>query len=302
MSRCFSGLWPAMVTPMNQKGKPCVQVLEQLVDLFVEQNLDGLYLLGSTGQGPLLSVEDRCLVAQRVVEFAAGRIPIMVHVGSITTEDSVTLAKHAETIGADAVSSVAPYYYGHTDVAVFEHYRLIGEATRLPMFVYHLASINRLHLSAKDYVARLMELPHISGMKFTDHNLYQLGLLNHHSAGKLQIFSGADELLCQAVVSGAVGAIGTFYNLFGPCCRDARESVLQGNIQNAQLFMMQFQSVVEQVLARGDVWGFLRRAMYLRYDIDIGMPRAPLGVSLNEWKDEEIRVLTDRVFDAIATD
>ncbi len=292
MKLACGGVWPAMLTPMTDGGEPALDVVEQLTDLFVRQGLDGLYVTGSTGQWPLLTPAERRAVMERVVRTAAGRVPVMVHVGAAATADALALARHAAHVGADAVSAVAPIYYSHSADVVFEYYRQVGAAGELPLFVYHLATVNQLRLGAREYVDRLLALPHIGGMKYTDHDLYTLGLLHSQAGGRLQLFSGADELLCQAVLCGAVGAIGTFYNLWGPACRRARAAFVSGSVEAGRTFMLRFQAAIARVLASGSIWSFFRAALRRKYGIDVGMPRPPLGSMDKPWPDDEVeRVL-----------
>lgn len=288
MQTPFAGIWPAMLTPLDESGHPALEVIDALVELFVSQGLDGLYVLGSTGQGPLLNVDERRAAAERVVRSARGRIPVMVHVGAAATADAVALARHAAQIGADAVSSVAPFYYAVGPDAVFEHYRRIGAATDLPLFVYHLAAGNRLNLDARAYADRLLELPNIAGMKYTDPNLFQFGLLCARLGDRLTLFSGADELLCHAALCGAAGAIGTFYNLWGPACRSVRAAFVGGSVEAGMQFMRTFQPIVARVLSSNSVWTFLRSAMHLKYKIDVGPPRPPLGTTEQPWDEQEV--------------
>ena len=289
MQATFSGLWPAMLTPLDGNGEPNLPVVEQLVEWFVREGLDGLYLLGSTGQWPLLNLDQRRAVAERAVRTAAGRIKTMIHVGAVATEDAAALARHARSIGADAISCVAPIYYSASADATFEHYRRIGEAGELPLFVYHLSQVNQLALDARDYVERLLKLPHIAGMKITDRDLYQFGLIHAYGGERLQLFSGADELLCHAVLCGSIGAIGTFYNVWGRACKKARQEFAAGAIETGRRFMLVFQQAIHEVLRSPGVWSFLRGAMLLKSGIDVGMPRPPLGALDAPWRDDELR-------------
>lgn len=289
MKKKFGGVWPALLTPMTAEGKPALPVLEQLVDLYVQQGLDGLYITGSTGQWLLMSVEERTAVMERVIKAANGRIPVMAHVGAANTADSVLLAKAAAKFGADAVSAVAPIYYGHSEAVVFEHYRQIGQATDLPFYVYHLSSVNPSSVGAKSYLDKLLSVPNLAGMKITDVNLFLFGVIQSGTGGKLQLFSGADEVMCQAVVSGAIGAIGTFYNVWGPVCRQARQAMVDGQIDVASKFMLRFQSAIARVLDSGGIWAFLRAAMKTKYQIDIGMPKPPLGSADKPWDEGQVR-------------
>ena len=291
MTRRFGGMWPALVTPFGADGKPALDVVEKLVDLFAKQGLDGLYVTGSTGQWPLLTVEERQGIVERCVKASAGRIPIMAHIGAVATDDAVTLAKHAAKVGADAVSTVAPIYYPHSADVVFEHYRRIGAASELPLFVYHIELAQKLSVGAKEYTERILSLPNIAGMKITSGDLYLFGLIHSFAGDRLQLFSGADEVMCQAVLSGSIGAIGTFYNVFGPACRRAREAMVAGQVEKARTFMLAFQQVIAKVIASGSIWSFFRAAMRVKYSLDIGMPRAPLGTLDKPWDDAEIAKL-----------
>ncbi len=295
MTRRFGGMWPALVTPFGADGKVALDVVERLVDLFAKQGLDGLYVTGSTGQWPLLTVEERQAVVERAVKASAGRIPIMAHVGTVATDDAVTLAKHAAKVGADAVSTVAPIYYPHSADVVFEHYRRIGAASDLPLFVYHIELAQKLSVGAKEYTDRILSLPNIAGMKITSGDLYLFGLIHSHAGDRLQLFSGADEVMCQAVLSGSIGAIGTFYNVYGPACRRAREAMVAGHVDQVRSFMLKFQQVIASVIASGSIWSFFRAAMQLKYDIDIGMPRAPLGVMDKPWNEADVAQLVAMV-------
>lgn len=299
MSRRFGGLWPAFLTPLSSDGAPNLKAVEQLVDLFVRQKLDGLYVTGSTGQWPLLTVAERMAVVETCVKASGGRIPIMAHVGAVGTDDSVALAKQAAKVGADAVSTVAPIYYSHSADVVFEHYRQVGAASDLPLFVYHIELAQKLSSGPKEYTERLLTLPNIAGMKITSLDLNLFGLIRGYGGDRLQLFSGADEVMCHAVVSGSIGAIGTFYNLWGAPCRKARQAMCDGQVNEAREFMLKFQSAISRVITSGSIWSFLRAAMQLRHGIDIGAPRAPLGIADKPWSEQQVEEIVSLVDNAI---
>jgi N-acetylneuraminate lyase len=285
----FAGVWPAMLTPIGPDGRPALDVCERLADLFAKQRLGGIYLVGSTGQWPLLTIDERKSIAERTVAAAAGRLPVMVHVGAIATADSVALAEHAARIGAAAISAVGPIYYSHTADSLFEYYRRIGSATDLPLFAYHLSSVGQMALGPREYAERLLQVPNVKGMKITDHDLYPFGLIRGVAGDRLQLFSGADEVMCHAVLSGAIGAIGTFYNLWGPACQQARAATAEGDVATGFAFMQRFQRAIADVIESGGTWSFLRAAMRLKYGIDVGMPRPPLGATDTPWTDADVR-------------
>ena len=294
-NKSFGGVWPAMVTPLTESGDINHAAIEGLIDLFVRQRLGGVFILGSTGQWPLLTLAERRGIAERTIKAAAGRIPVMVHVGAAGTQDAVALARHAGSIGADAISCVAPIYYPSTSDVIFEHYRLVASATDRPFFVYHLSFVQQQALEPSDYAKRLLALPNIAGMKITDRDLDTFGLIQASTQGSLTLLSGADEVLCHAAVSGAAGAVGSFFNLWGAVCQSIRRAFVDGDIEIGRRFMLVFQSVLAEVGRPGRMWTFLRSAMRKKHGIDIGLPRPPLGLLAQSWSDAEVARLLARV-------
>jgi N-acetylneuraminate lyase len=295
IGRAFGGIWPALVTPLTPSGDPNHEAIERLVELCVRQRLGGLFILGSTGQWLLLTPNERQAIAERVVKAAAGRIPVMVHVGATTTDDAIALARHAARVGADAVSCLAPIYYPLTPDAIFEHYRRVAEATDLPFFAYHLSTANQLRIGPREYAERLLALPNIAGMKFTEGDLATLGLLHAHSGGRLVILVGADELFCHASLSGAAGAVGTFFNVWGAECQAAWQAAVSGEMDVSRRFMLGLQEVLSEACRPGRMWSFLRSAIRIKHQIDIGLPRAPVGLLAEKWADADVEQLLGRV-------
>jgi N-acetylneuraminate lyase len=245
-----------------------------------------------------LSLADRKQVAERVVNANAGRVPVIVHVGCISTSDAVKLARHASEVGADAISSVPPIFYPCTPEGLFEHYRRIGGETDLPFYPYHHFMFGESMLADPEYPERLLSLPNIAGMKITVRDLFLFGILQRHTHGRLNLFSGADELMCHAAVSGAIGAIGTFYNLFGPTCQAVRKAFVAGDFARGKAFMAVFQGTIDRLLRSGGIYAFLRTAMKLKYEIEIGPGVAPSSYGTISWKDDEVRAVIQEVEEA----
>ena len=284
----FKGVWPALLTPVQSDGKLNESELEKLIELLISQEMDGLYLLGSTGQGFLFSEEERKAITRKTVQIVNGRVPVMVQVGAMNTEESIRLARHAAENGANGISSVGPIYYAGGSEMAFTHYRRIAEATDLPFFPYQIGGA-----ANRDVILRLLDLPQVKGMKLTTDKLLEIGSISNLSAGKWQLFSGADELMCQAAICGTAGAIGSFYNMFGPTCKYIRSSFLEGRVLEAQDFMLQFQGLIEKILPC--IWTFIVRGMELKYGIRIGAPKPPLLAPEMPWNDEEVIAMMDAI-------
>lgn len=291
MENKFQGVWPAMFTPVDTEGKVAVAELRKLVDLLIAQDMDGLYVLGSTGQGVLFTEEERKHVLEEVMQVNAGRLPIMVQVGSMTTDESIRLTKHAASLGVDAISSVGPIYFSGNQATALEHYRRIANASHLPFFPYQLG--NNTMGDIVGFVDELLKIPNVGGMKLTTGQLLEIAIIKNHVGERLQLFSGADELMCHASLCGTSGAIGSFYNLWGPTCKRTLTMFKAGDYQYAKDFMLEFQKIIMHVLP--NIWTFLRQAMQLKHGIDIGPTKAPLGIGHRPWDEKEVKDILDRI-------
>ena len=285
----LKGLWPALLTPATSEGKVNEKELEKIIELIVAQQLDGIYLLGSTGQGFLYPEEERKHIAKLSLEITNKRLPVIVQVGALSTDESVRLAQHAAAHGADGISSVGPIYYATSPAMGLEHYKKIANATTLPFFPYQIGNSPM----TDDMIKQLLEIPNVKGLKLTTGSLLEISAINIKSKGVWKLFSGADELMCQAAVCGTVGAIGSTYNLFGPVCQYVRREFLNGNVKLGMDFMLEFQELILEILPC--IWTFFERGMQLRYGIDIGTAKAPLLSPELSWSDEELMRRIQRI-------
>ncbi len=230
----FFGINPAMFTPFTDDGEHVsVERIRKLVAYLLPQGISGLFVCGSTGEGVLMSPEERELAADVAVQEVAGQVPVIVHVGATATRDSVRLAKHAARIGASAVSSIPPFPFAVSTASVFEHWRQIGAATDLPMWIYYMPAMTGFTFG-DSAVEELLALPNLVGLKFTDSNFYVMRNLIDLSGGRLRILSGPDELCLPAQVMGATGAIGSTYNWMGPLYVKLFRAFQAGDLATAQ--------------------------------------------------------------------
>ncbi|GHB74087.1 dihydrodipicolinate synthase family protein [Persicitalea jodogahamensis] len=289
----IGGIWPALLTPVDESGAPSFSELEKIVQLCVSQEMDGLYILGSTGQGVLFTENQRKEITRKVVEVAQGKLPIVAQVGALNTQESIRLAQAAQAAGVYGISTVAPIYYNGGVPNALAHYRAISSSIDIPFYPYHIGNQSIFGGDARGYLEQLLQLPNIVGMKLTTQNLYEISLVHILAGDKLQLFSGADELFCHATLCGTVGAIGSFFNLWGEECKHVRKEFIAGNHELGTQFMLAFQETINQVLP--NIWTFLQQAMQMRHGVAIGIPNPPLGMGNQRWKDEEIEKILEHM-------
>ena len=271
MGTWFTGVWPAMVTPMDADGGVCLSSLAPLVEKFVAEGAGGIYLLGSTGQGPIQTVDERKAVAAETVRAAAGRIPVMVHVGAIRVDDSVELAAQAAEVGADVISSVVPMYYPPTLAGAMEHYRRIAGASDLPFYAYNFTIPN---CTVEAYAEALLSIPNCVGLKFTNRDAFELALLKVASDGRLNVLSGADDCFLAAAAQGADGCIGSTQNVAVPEFRLVIEAAEAGRYLAARDGMIQIARLVRDLTIRRGLSGL--HHVLSQEGIPCGQPRHPI--------------------------
>ena len=138
-----------IVTPLKASGDINPDMIGPLVDFLIGKGVAGIYPLGSTGEGPLFTSDERKAVAAATVEAVAGRVPVIVHTGAMTTAETIELTRHAQSIGADAASVITPWYFMHSEAALEAHYRAVLEAAAgFPVWLYNLPKFANNNLSA----------------------------------------------------------------------------------------------------------------------------------------------------------
>ena len=206
----IKGMIPAMLTCFDENQEVDVQRTKDFADYLIKKGAQGLYITGSTGEGFLMTNEERKLVTKTVCEAVAGRVPVIVHVGDIGTKKSIDLAKCAEECGADAISSVPPFYFNWNQEDIFNYYKDISDSVNLPMIVYNVCLAG---LMSKSFVKELATIKNVKGLKFTAKDLDDMCSLKEMLGKDFKIYSGCDQMATQGLLSEADGIIGSFYNL-----------------------------------------------------------------------------------------
>lgn len=206
----MSGVYTALFTPFTKDNRVNEEMVEQMVKYGIANGVRGFYLTGGTGEGLLLSNIERIAVYRSAVKAANGKAKLIAHVGCINTDDAIQLARAAADVGCDWISSVPPVYYGQKPAEVFNHYRLISEATDLPFLIYANGGVVN-----PDADRRFFDLKNVRGMKYTGTTFYDIQRLNNRLDKEVVFFSGSDQHAIAALTFGELfaGSIGTVQNI-----------------------------------------------------------------------------------------
>ncbi|MGJ4850055.1 dihydrodipicolinate synthase family protein [Bacillota bacterium Meth-B3] len=204
------GVIPAMLTVFDEDERLSEAKMRALTRHLLRYDIGGLYLTGSTGEGFMMTSEERMAAVEAVIDEVRGRVPVIVHVGAISTRASADLARHAAAAGADAISSVPPIYWKFSDDGIAGYYADLVQASGLPMIVYNIALAG---LVSFDMIRRLGAIDGVDGIKYTAATHYDLPRIKQALGEDFMIYSGADEMAASGLTFGADGLIGSTYNL-----------------------------------------------------------------------------------------
>ena len=160
------GVLLPIITPFDDKVRIDEQIMRQLVDFHIGAGVQGLFVLGSTGQGPAMTIEERKQAAAIALDQAQSRVPIIIHVGTADTGTTVELAEHAAAHEANAVAIVPPYYYSdHTEYEIIAHYKAVAKTVSLPIFIYENPKYSGISIPPGLAVRMKEQVPALKGIK-----------------------------------------------------------------------------------------------------------------------------------------
>ena len=266
----IKGVIPAMFSTFDKNEQLDLNRARVLVDYLIREGVHGLYITGSTGEGFLMSDEERKTFAQAVVSHVNKRVPVIVHVGAIGTLRSIDLASHAQQIGADAISSVPPFYYHFSRDEIYRYYSDISSAVDLPMIVYNIALAG---LMDNSLVLRLASIDGVCGLKFTGTQHHDMAALKQELGPDFMIYSGCDEMATQGLLAGADGIIGSFYNIIPDTFGEIYQLCVNGEYQEA----FEIQKIATSFILKAVKYGHFGIMKQLMMDtgIDVGYVRRP---------------------------
>lgn len=228
----FEGIMPALVTPLNDDQSVNVKVLRELLEYQLDKGADGFYVGGATGEGINLKTEERMILAEESVKTVAHRKPCIIQVAAYDFNDAIRLAKHAEAIGAEAISATPPLFYKYDEKDIYNYYKALADAVHIPMMIYYNPAAG-FQITA-DFAAKMFEVDNITAIKWTSPNYYEMIRLKDLTHGEMNIINGPDEMLLMGLNAGADGGIGTTYNVQLGIIKSIYENFKAGNIAEAQ--------------------------------------------------------------------
>ncbi len=232
----FKGSNVALITPFKDNSLD-VESYVKLINFHIQNGTNGLVPAGTTGESPTLNHDEHQKVIEICIKESGGKIPVIAGTGSNSTEEAVSLTKHAENAGANGVLVVTPYYNKPTQEGLYQHYKKINDNTSLPIIIYNIPGRCVIDMSV-DTMAKLFELKNIAGVKDATGDLNRLDQTIKKLGPEFIQLTGEDGLALEFNKRGGVGIISVTANIAPKQCADMQKfskSTNNDDIRKAEL-------------------------------------------------------------------
>lgn len=275
MNLKIRGVIVPLLTPFDAHGALDAPATRRLVDFLIERGVKGLFPVGTTGEMPLLSLEERRQLAEDVVQAANGRVPVIIHTGAITTQQTIDLTVHAQANGADAAAMIPPFYYRYDDEAIFRHFARVAERVPdFPLYLYDNPAVTNNTITF-GVIKRLAELfPNIAGLKDSSGSLATLSASRQLRGGDFNTATGQDGLMLAGAAMGVDACVSGNANVVPELVVALQKAAADGDLPRARELQTTLDAV--RAILRDGADLSLFKGMLAQRGLAVGSVRAPL--------------------------
>jgi 4-hydroxy-tetrahydrodipicolinate synthase len=267
-------LLTAMVTPFDREGQVDYDQTQRLASALLDSGSDGLVVVGTTGEAPTLTHDEKLRLFAAVKEAAGGRGAVLAGAGTNDTAASIELSQEAERAGVDGVLLTAPYYNKPTQEGLYRHFEAIARSTRLPCVMYNIPSRTGVNMTA-DTTLRLSRVPNIVGVKEASGDLAQVAAIIDDAGEEFHVWSGDDALTLPILAIGGYGVIAVVSHLTGTQLHQLIEDFLAGRTAEAARAHRQLLPLMQVLMTAASNPSPVKYALN-QIGFLVGAPRLPL--------------------------
>ncbi|EOD00892.1 4-hydroxy-tetrahydrodipicolinate synthase [Caldisalinibacter kiritimatiensis] len=268
----FKGSGVAIVTPYKE-GKIDFKKLDELIEWHIEENTDAIIICGTTGEASTMSEEEHKEAIKFAVDKVNKRIPVIAGTGSNNTSHAIEMSKYAESVGADGLLVVTPYYNKTTQKGLIEHYTAIADSVNIPIIVYNVPGRTGVNILPKT-LATLSKHPNIKAVKEASGNISQVAEIARLCPNDFDIYSGNDDIIVPVLSVGGKGVISVVANILPKDTHDIVIKYLEGNVDEARELQLKMKGLIDALFIETNPIP-IKTAMNL-LGMDVGDLRLPL--------------------------
>lgn len=284
----FGQLLTAMVTPFNQDGEIDYPATGNLLEHLIENGTDAVVVAGTTGESPTLSTEEKIELFKYVVKQVNGRIPVIAGTGSNDTKSSIALTKEAEAIGVDGIMVVAPYYNRPSQAGLYEHFKVIAEATHLPIMLYNIPGRTSVNIDV-DTIVELSKIENIKSVKEASADLDAMAEIIERTTDDFVLYSGDDSLTLPVLAIGGKGTVSVSAHVVGNEMKAMIKAFTSGSLEEAGSLHRKLLSTFNAMFSAPSPTPLKAVLNY------IGVPVGNVRLPLVPLTDEQLQYIKDNV-------
>lgn len=270
----FKGAGVALVTPFTEEKSVNYEELEKLLEFQIAGGTDAIVVCGTTGEPVTMTEEERLSVIYFTVEKVNKRVPVIAGTGMNSTKATVDFSKKAEYLGVDGLLVVTPYYNKATQNGLYEHYKTLAEAVKVPIILYNVPSRTGLNLLPKTAVKLGREFENIVAVKEASGNMSQVAELISLAGEDFAVYSGNDDQIVPILSLGGIGVISVLANIAPKDTHDMVMEYLNGNTKRAAELQLKYIDFIKALFCEVNPIP-IKKALELK-GFSVGKPRLPL--------------------------
>ena len=279
----YQGVIPAFYACYDEEGEISPERTRALVEYFIAKSVQGLYVNGSSGECIYLSVEDRKRVLEEVMKVAKGRLTIIAHVACNNTKDSVELARHAESLGVDAIAAIPPIYFRLPEYSVAQYWNDISAAAPNTDFViYNIPQLAGVALTPSLY-KEMLKNERVIGVKNSSMPVQDIQTFVALGGEDHVVFNGPDEQFLGGRIMGAAAGIGGTYGAMPELFLKLNQLIADKELERAKELQYAINAIIGKLTsARGNMYAVIKGVLEINEGLTIGSVRSPLTPVIKE--------------------
>lgn len=295
----YKGVIPAFYACYDEEGNISPERVRALTEYHIKKGVKGVYVNGSSGECIYQSVEDRKITLENVMAVAKGKLTVIAHVACNNTKDSVELAKHAESLGVDAIAAIPPIYFRLPEYAIAKYWNdMSAAAPNTDFVIYNIPQLAGVALT-QNLFAEMRKNPRVIGVKNSSMPVQDIQMFKMEGGEGFVVFNGPDEQLVSGLAMGADGGIGGTYAVMPELYLKIKELVEAGNIAEAQKIQYAADAIIYAMCeCHGNLYAVMKEILRIREGLDIGGVRKPLPELIPEDM-EQVKKCAAMIDDAI---
>lgn len=279
----YKGVIPAFYACYDENGEISPERVRNLTKYFIDKKVKGVYVNGSSGECIYQSVEDKKTVLDNVMQVAKGKLTVIAHVACNNTKDSMLLARHAESLGVDAIAAIPPIYFRLPEYSIKEYWNDISSAAPNTDFViYNIPQLAGVALTGSLF-EEMRKNPRVIGVKNSSMPVQDIQMFKQAAGEDYIIFNGPDEQFISGRLIGAEGAIGGTYGVMPDLILKMNECLINKDLDKARSIQYAVDAIIYKMCsAHGNMYAVIKEILRKNEGLDIGSVRKPLSALIDE--------------------